>query len=227
MGGGLLLLPILMTLIEPKAAVAINTVGMLWNNVNKLWLFRRDLVTRVAWPLILGSLPGTVLGAWTLYVLPSLLLKRLLGAFVIGYLILGKPYRCRTETRTELPLAASMVDRPVALFGVGVITGYVSGALGIAGPLNTMFLLSFGLAKAAFVATNAMLSISSHVPKTLLYGGAGLFPDLWPAYLMALLPAVSLGSLVGKAVSPYLSERVFRVAISLVLVAAAAKLLLD
>ncbi|MCA9541311.1 MAG: TSUP family transporter, partial [Myxococcales bacterium] len=93
LGGGMVLLLTLSVLWDPITALAVTAPALLVGNLHRLWMFRAHARLRVAGALIIGALPGSLLGGllatrlppWALFTvmaaMTGLVLLRAAGRF--------------------------------------------------------------------------------------------------------------------------------------------------
>ena len=62
--GALIMVIALAPILGIKTVVPVVAVAAIINNVTRLWVFRRDLVTPIYFSLIVTALPGMVIGAF-------------------------------------------------------------------------------------------------------------------------------------------------------------------
>jgi uncharacterized membrane protein YfcA len=207
-GGGVLLLPVFTVLFGLRVAVPILTLTQLSSNGSRVWFNRRDL----RWPLIgwfaLGAVPAAVIGGLLLAHAPLSPLKRILGVFLIGVVV----WR-RLQREPRAPAERSFV-------AVGAASGAGSALLGSVGPLTAPFFLALGLARGAYIGTEAAGALTMHLTKIATYGARDLVTGRVLLFGIALTPATVLGAWVGKKIVGRISERVFVLLVELGLLAA-------
>jgi len=128
----------------------------------------------------------------------------------------------------RLRAASLVVDKPIpplasvaALFGAGVVHGiYASG-----GPLLVYALGREGLTKKVFRSTLSMVWIVLNVILVTRFALSGDYDRPVIVDVMLLVPAVPLGVLVGEWVHHKVDERSFKVAVLVLLIAAAISLI--
>jgi len=196
-GGGVLLLPVFTALFGLRVAVPMLTLTQLASNAARVGLNRRE----VRWPLVgwfaLGAVPLAVAGGLLLARAPLGPLERALGAFLVAVVV----WR-RVNPRPRKPPAKAFV-------GVGAASGLGSALLGSVGPLTAPFFLAYGLARAAYIGTEAASALTMHLAKLAAYGTGDLLTAKVLAYGAALTPATLAGAWVGRRVVDRISERVF------------------
>ena len=195
-GGGVLLLPVFTALFGLRVAVPVLTLTQLSSNGARVWLNRREL----RWPIVGGSPPvrcrsrSPAACCW-----PgrrSAPLQRLLGVFLIAVVV----------WRRRNPAPARPGPRFAA---VGAGSGLGSALLGSVGPLTAPFFLAYGLARAAYIGTEAAAALTMHLAKLAAYGASDLLTARVLALGAALTPATLAGAWAGRKVVGRISDRVF------------------
>jgi uncharacterized membrane protein YfcA len=193
-GVGTLMLPLLVPVVGIRGVVPVISVAMLLGGASRLWVFRRSVNWRIVPRMLIGSVPGVILGASIYGWLPAQALYGLLGAF----LLISVPMRRYFErrSRTFRPGAAGT---PAMGFGYGVVSGSLSGG----GAILVAILLGMGLKGAAVIGTKSGISIVLHSVKTVTFGLYGLLdPEL---VLAALL--IGVFTLPGAYTARWMAER--------------------
>jgi len=187
-----------------------------FGNVWKLLLFRKG----VRWRLILSfGIPGiaaTYLGASLVFDIPAVILSRILGSFLIIYVI-------------YLFVKSSFMVRPSLLYGAcgGAISGFLAGVFGIGGAVRGLFLTAFDLPKAVYIATAGSIALFIDATRLATYfeNGARL-PTLLLYGLPLFIPASFLGAAIAKRIVDRIPQRHFRKIIAVFLLMIGIKLLL-
>ncbi len=213
-GSGLIAVPLL-TLMWPVTTVvpivvALDYLGSAGQGVKN--------VDRVAWREQLVLVPFMVVGVggglWLLAAVPTALLARILGGFVIAYAI----YQM-------LPLPEPRGSR-VAATSCGFLGGLVGTLFGTGGPFYVIYLNLRGLDRTAFRATFAMNFLIDGGVRLAAFTGAGLFSRQALGYLLTAVPIAGAGLYVGGRIQTGLSQRAFLIVIRVLLLASGLALLL-
>jgi uncharacterized membrane protein YfcA len=214
-GGAALLLPVLVALFGVREAVPVLTVAQLIGNASRAWFNRAEIDWRVAGWFALGAVPAALAGGLLFAAAPVALLTRLLGAFLLG-VVAWRRLGPRTERRMPL--------RAFAPLGAG--SSFVSALLGSVGPLMAPFFLAYGLAKGAYIGTEALCSLLMHVVKLGVYGGTDLLSVNGLLVGLFVGAVLIFGSYLGKKIVDRVSERVFVLLVEATLVVAGVRFLL-
>jgi uncharacterized protein len=197
--------------------VTLLFVGIIhfFGDVWKMLFFRSGL----NWGLILGfGIPGiaaSYLGASLSTSLPEALAGRLLGGFLLAYVIfivLNRDW--------QLPR-----KRFTAITG-GTLSGLFAGVFGVGGAVRGAFLAAFNLPKATYVFTSGAIAFLIDAVRVTTYAAQGI--RLAPSLLYGMLifiPASLAGAYLAKQVIDRIPQQSFRLVIALFLGAVAIRFL--
>ncbi len=198
-GGGLVLLLALAAMVGPKTALAASAVSLLFANLHRIWLYRRDIHRPVTVPLLLGVGPGAFAGALIAASVPELLVQIAMVAVVglgVARAWLGWVWRPGGKTVT----ASGLV--------IGVLAGSAGGAGFLMGPI----VLAAGLAGRSYLGTVAVGAVAMHVARIAGYGAGGLMTGEVLRLAVVLTPALLVGNLLGDrmrdAIPPSWQDRI-------------------
>ena len=139
---------------------AIHWFSDLW----KLLLFREG----IRWRLILSfGIPGivaTILAARLLFSISGTVLARILGVFLIAYVVF-------LLTKSAFKVRQSPATAAIG----GALSGFSAGIFGMGGAIRALFLSAFDLPKAVYLATAGAIAIAIDTPRlaTYVWQGAG------------------------------------------------------
>ena len=203
MGGGILMTPLVLLLLPPKFGIGLIGPMMLLmagTGVRQYW---KHWDNRCLLILLPAMLVGIWVGTYLLAVISPHAVKKIVGGLAVGfgglqYLSLERP-----AWRERL--------RPNSWQGMGL--GFASGAISamahVGGIIFSFYLLPHSRTKEAFVGTTVFLFFASGLLKIGTYVAYGLltFPILMLS--LALLPALFLGSIIGKWLNRRISHALF------------------
>jgi uncharacterized membrane protein YfcA len=213
-GSGLIAVPLLtlmwpVTLVVP-IVVALDYLGSALQGMGN--------ADRVAWreqgALIPLMIVGVAFGIWALATVPTTVLARVLGGFVIAYAI----YQM-------LPLPELRASRAAATY-CGFLGGLVGTLFGTGGPFYVIYLNLRGLDRIVFRATFAMNFLIDGGVRLAAFVGAGLYSRQTLGYLLAAVPVAGAGLFVGGRIQTGFSPRAFQIVIRLLLLTSGVALLL-
>jgi uncharacterized membrane protein YfcA len=212
-GGAMLLLPVLTFVVGARASVPILTIAQLLGNLSRAGFGWRFIRWRPALLFSAGAVPASVVGSRLFVDLPSPLLPRLIGVFLVLVVVL----RHTTLGRRKTP--------EWALAPAGALVGFLAAVAGSAGPLGAAVFLGLRLPPQAYVASEAVTAVLMHLAKSITYGRYAVmtFDDLIQG--VALGGSLVLGSWTGKELLAWIPEDGFSVLVEILLVVSAVGLL--
>ena len=160
-------------------------------------------------PLLRGLIGGTLLGllAGMLVYLYADIVQIKVG---VAVLIIGFAAHLVVSARREL------VTRHPGMKGAwltGGVSGALSSALAMPGPPVLIYLSHFDLDKEAFRAVNLSLYVVSYACALGLQATVGQMSAATWTLSAVLIPLAALGGVIGHRVSPWLSQRVFKITV--------------
>lgn len=165
MGGSIMMLPVLVPVYGPKAAVPIMAVAAVLSNFSRVAAWWRAIDRPAFLAYALGGVPAAVLGARTLIALPAQMVDIAIGLFLLamvpGRLWLGRALGGLTLAQMAMAGAA-----------IGFLTGIVAST----GPISVPVFLGYGLTKGAFIGTEAASSLAIYIAKTITFHEIGSLP---------------------------------------------------
>jgi uncharacterized membrane protein YfcA len=198
--------PLLALLVDVKTGVALTILPNIvmdaiqtGRNASALLL----TVRRVAILLVFGFI-GTLIGTWSLLVLPPGVALAVLGGFVLGFVALnvfGVVFRVPRHWE------------PFLSPPVGLLAGFLGGVTNVPGTLLVIYFHALGMEKREFIRTVALCFMTYKVIQLVTVTYYGLLT--WRLFgASALLTLVGLGAFaVGLKLQDWLPERTFNRAV--------------
>jgi uncharacterized membrane protein YfcA len=193
-GGGLMLLLACSTLLGPHAALAVTAPALLFGNLHRSILLRGHIDRSVAVRVVVGAIPGALVGGFLVGITPAWALR----AILVGMTVIAVA-KAAGVFRFAVPRGA--------LAPTGMILGAMTGASGGAGVLFAPVLLSSGLSGRAFVATASVIALCTHVGRVAGYAGLGLFSRSLVLPTIAITVSIFVGNAIGDRLRRFFAER--------------------
>ncbi|MEM1066830.1 MAG: sulfite exporter TauE/SafE family protein [Pseudomonadota bacterium] len=220
-GASFVATPLLALVIDPALALGIMLPLLILIDVATL----RPYWKKWSWPdaraLVIGGVPGVLLGAWLFQVAEPDVFRLLIGAISIGF-VAYQLFGARAVARAGL--------RPFPAW-VGVATGTVAGFTSFVshagGPPVAVYLLARGLAKTTYQATTVLTFWAVNIMKFVPYAFLGIFTADTLIVNAALAPVALLGAWLGIKAHFFVPERLFFIITYTLLVATGTKLIWD
>ncbi len=208
-GSSIMLVPVLVYEFGPKEAAPIMAVASVMANLSRILAWWREVDWRACAAYSITGIPAAALGARTLLVLPSRTVDIAIGVFLIA-MVPVRHWLARHDLKLSLWHLASG----------GALIGYLTGIVVSTGPLSVPLFLFYGLARGAFLATEAASSLGLYLSKSVTFQHFGaLTPDV---ALKGLIAGSSLmiGAFVAKRFVLRLDPNVFRLVMDGIMLAA-------
>jgi uncharacterized protein len=208
-GIGSLLTPLVATRYGMKAAVAVVAVPHFVATVLRFWKLRRDVDRRALLGFgamnATGSLAGALLHVWINSPILAIVLGILL-VFAGATGVLGYADRLRFGKKTA--------------WIAGAVSGAFGGLVGNQGGIRSAAMLGLGVQGPAFVATATAIGIAVDAVRMPVYfaTGSGQIIRAWPVVVAGIVGVV-FGTVLGARVLRMIPEKLFRRAVSAILLA--------
>jgi len=156
-----------------------------------------------------------VIGARLTFVVNTVILSRILGGLLIGYVAL----------LLAMPSLRLPSNDATAISG-GAASGFLAGLTGIGGPVRSAFLSAFDLPKAIYLATGGAIAFAMDSVRIPVYvaGGTRLGTPLLLG-LIAFVPLSLAGSIAGRLAVEKVRQERYRTVVAVALLALSIKLL--
>ncbi len=164
-GATIILLPVLVYEFGPRQAIPIMAIVALMSNFAKITSWWRDIDWRAVGAYALGGIPGAALGARTMLALPPTAVDIALGVFFL-VMIPGRHWISRSNIRLG----------PVGMAFAGGAIGFLTGIVVSTGPISVPVFTAYGLAKGAFIASEAAGSLALYISKATTFRSLGALP---------------------------------------------------
>jgi hypothetical protein len=224
LGGGIIIVPVLTFLGFPPTTAASNSLfAVLSNAIASTISYSKQKRIEISLGLKLGllSIPGTVLGAIISTDVAPDIFKTLFGFVLIAsaaYIFLRKQIEPKEKT----------LSKQIMIFAVGAsfFAGIISAFFGIGGGIIfvPLMVVGMGMAMKRAAPTSQLILLFSSFSGVISHSILG-HPDFTQAGFLAVGSFV--GGLVGARLSIDIRERYLQIIISVVVLIAAGKLILD
>ena len=161
--------------------------------------WRKKAEARQLFSLIPWVLAGIVGGAMALS-LDELVIRRIIGAMIIGMVVIYLWRRWDPERQ--------VAGNPAFY---GICTGFATTVANGSGPVMNLYLLSRKLPKETFVATGAWFFFAVNLLKSPVYAWYHLYSRASLTFDLMMVPAVLAGALAGRWLIHHIEQSVFEV----------------
>ena len=215
-GTSTLMVPVLLSFYPVGQTLLFVGIIHWFGNIWKLLLFRKGF----QWKLILSfGIPGviaTYIGSSLVFNISTVLLSRILGCFLVVYVIY---LFAKSSFKIKQSLLAGACG--------GALSGFFAGLFGMGGAIRGLFLTSFDLPKAVYIATAGAIALTIDITRLANYIRHDVrLPDLLLWGLLLFVPASFLGAKVAKSIVDKIPQEHFRKIVAVFLLIMGIKLLI-
>lgn len=216
-GGGLIAIPLLSLLMGVRDAVTLSLILQLITCVLLLRIYRH-IAWRIVGPMLIGLLPGTIMGTYLLSTMSESALRIALAVFILLYLI-----------RAQFFSGVTMHWIRHHFWGVfaGAAGGSIQGFIGTGGPPLVVYLRETVPEKVGFRASLLLIVLISNITRIALSLRTGLFTDSILLTSLYALPLFILALWGGDKLSVRLDERYYFHAVHVMLLGSVVALLIN
>lgn len=209
-GGALLMVPLLGLIWDIRLVIVTVAVVQTVTSVMLVAMSRRSIDRGTLVPVLVWSVAGLVGGSLLLASLPVAWIARILGVFtiLIGVVSLLRPVVATTRGRS----------RGIVTSVVGLVAGVLHGLIGTSGPVIVPYLQRVLPAPAQLRSTMLAYFLVLEVLRMAGYLQLGLASSAALQRGAVLVPIAIVGSFVGSRLQVQVSDEVFRIAVSVVLI---------
>ncbi len=190
-GSALVAMPFFVEILPPKLAVTLSILnGLLITTILTLRHFQ-DIRLRNVAPLIIGSIPGIIVGLEFLQHADETIIKRLLGVLLVGYASYSIVFREKEQNGEKRPLSRAW----------GVLAGFFTGLIGASfsagGPPTIIYVTMTGWQKDEIKATLSAFFLFTGVVISAGHALAGISTVLTLKLYALNAPLVLIGVFFG------------------------------
>jgi len=207
-GGGVMLLAIMASLLPPAALIPVHGVVQLGSNTGRAAAMFRHIY----WPALswfgVGALVGVAMGSALVVNIPAAFIQVGVGVFVI-WSVAAKP----PDWMRRWPVVT------------GALTSFLTMFFGATGPFVATYTRAMKLERHGYVGTHAALMVMQHSLKSLAFGFLGFAFSDWIGFCAAMILAGLAGTYAGRLVLDRLTDSRFQKILNVLLVLIALRLI--
>ena len=213
-GTSIVFLPIALFFVDFKTALILVAVAHLSGSIGATIFFRHGLDKRLILLFGVPSIILTILGAYLVVYLPQNILEVSLGVFLLIFSIYS-------FLKPDFQVQAAKINTIIG----GSLSGFLQGIIGIGGPIESAFLISYNLDKFKYIATLAAIAVIVDVTRIPIYIANNLLEPQFYYYIPPLVIIGIVGSYIGKRIVNKIPQDIFKKVV-LVAIALASLLLI-
>jgi uncharacterized membrane protein YfcA len=191
-GLGLVTVIIFARLFPPRESTGLLLPLLICGDIFAVLSFRRHAQWNQIWRMLPPTLVGIVTAFFLMRYIPDARFNAVIGTSVLAMSLLQAGRRFRPSLYQSVPHTRGFAYSLGA--GCGLTTMLANGA----GPVMALYLLAIDLPKLAFVGTGAWFFLIVNLFKVPFSAGLGLISGYSLLFNLCLVPAVAVGTLLGR-----------------------------
>ena len=208
LGGAMVAVPFVSLFLEPQVLVPIANCLAVVMCLELGWIYRKDLLVHEVKNMMLGSLPGLVLGTYILLIVPTPFLLMSIGTVMICFVL--------WQFLHKVPKKAGQPSIIKAL-AAGFFSGLFSTSVSFSGPPCGVYALHMHWTQRQSLGTiNAFVVLASLVGVAVYYK-AGLMTEEVLYWTLYGAVSSSVGILLAIPVNRFVNVRLFRMILLIVI----------
>ncbi|MBD3240508.1 MAG: TSUP family transporter [Chitinivibrionales bacterium] len=215
-GTSTIMVPVLLLFLPLPQTLLLVGIVHWFGDIWKVVLFRSGLSWKLILAFGLAGIVASYLGARVVFAAPERLLSRILGGFLLAYVVFlfAKP-------------AFKVPGRTLTAMTGGALSGFLAGIFGVGGAVRSAFLTAFDLPKAVYLSTAGAIALFIDTTRiaTYLLNDVRLEPQYAWGFVL-FVPASFLGAGIAKRMVDRIPQKRFRLIVAAFLFLAGLKLLL-
>jgi len=213
--------PFLALILEPALAIGVMLPLLMMMDLGALRPYWKKWNAGAAKTLILGAIPGVLIGAAFFGVADPDVFRFLIGIIAVGFVV----FQFVRGQRWLRPAKQPMSDR--VGFVAGALSGFTSFISHAGGPPASIYLLSMGLSKTGYQATTVLTFWAINLMKFFPYAMLGMITKDTALANIYLAPFAFIGVALGVYAHRMVPEKLFFSLTYLFLLITGAKLIWD
>jgi len=219
-GLGMISTPLIATVMPARETIGILLPILCVTDFFTIYIYRFKWRFKIALHLLMGALPGILLGTLVIGRISDYGLKKGIGIITMVFIILLFVRQKWLPHRRYVPRIWHSII-------IGLIAGFTSTLAHAAGPIIAIFLLSQDLDKQTFVATSAIYFTIGNLLKVPPYIVSGVLTMEVFRKALCFMPVIPLGVILGRWANKRIPQKTFNYLVYVILTATALKLVLS
>lgn len=207
-GGGVVMIAVLASLLPPAALIPVHAVVQVGSNAGRALIMRAHIDWPILGVFLIGTVVGVAIGGVIVVDLPAAVIQIGVGLFIL-WTIVGKP--------------------PAFLRHSAWLAGGVSSVLtmffGATGPFVAAYLKTRGYDRMTHVATQGACMTAQHALKVVAFGVLGFAFGPYIVLILGMIGFGFLGTIVGRKILMKIDEAFFKRVLSGILIVLALRLI--
>lgn len=206
-GGGVVVLAVLASLLPPAALIPVHGVVQLGSNAGRTFLMRAYIDRPTLGVFLIGAVVGIVIGGLVVFELSPAIIQIAVGLFILWTIFFKPPAFLRHSA-----------------WLAGGFSSVLTMFFGATGPFVAAYVRTLGFDKMRYVATHSSCMVFQHGLKVIAFGILGFAFGPYVGLIAGMIAVGFLGTMAGKRVLMKIDERIFTRVLQTILILLAARL---
>ncbi|OGO20347.1 MAG: hypothetical protein A2Z15_01000 [Chloroflexi bacterium RBG_16_50_11] len=215
-GVATLTVPFLAWIIDIKQAIILIAFFHGFSSLFKLVQLRRHVDVRTVLWYGFPAVITAVIGAYLLDIVAPVAIGLGIGVFLILFAL-----------SSLLNVSWKLPERKAVLVTGGIVSGFISGLIGLGGAIRGAFLITTGQKKETYIATSAAIALFTDVARTVTYVTRDSLESRYYWFIPVLLVISFIGTWSGVKLLKWLPELIVKRVVLAVLVLVSVSFILD
>lgn len=207
-GGGVIVLAVLASLLPPAALIPVHGVVQVGSNAGRTLIMRDHIDRATLGVFVIGTTGGVVLGGLVAVELPPAIVQIAVGAFILWTIFFKPPGFLRRSA-----------------WLAGGFSSFLTMFFGATGPFVAAYIRTLGFDRMRHTATHAACMTVQHGLKIVAFGLLGFAFGPYVVLIAGMIAFGFVGTIVGRQVLAKINERIFKTALQTILVVLALRLI--
>lgn len=208
LGGAMVAVPIISLFLDLHTVIPVSNclVAVLCLEIG--YIYRKDILKKELNGMLIGSLPGLVIGTYILMIISASALLLSIGIVMASFVLWQFLHKIPSESGTPSSLKAMFA---------GFISGILTTSISFSGPPCAVYALHVRWTQKQTLATLNTFAALSAILGVITYAFSGFLTQELLFWIALGTPAVSLGILLSIPVNRYINVRLFRMILLIVI----------
>ncbi len=199
-GGAMVALPITISYLPPTAVMPITIIAVIALVSYMAYLYREALDVKSAVALAIGSIPGSIIGAYVLLFISMQAIQIFAGLVMLVFVFMQFTPKFTITIKETMP--KTLVT--------GFITGFLNTTVTFAGPSIAIYALLLNWGKEKFLGVVSLATLLTSLGTVVVYGVNNLYTKEMIPLLAVVIPATLIGIALAYPLGRRINTQVYR-----------------
>lgn len=208
MGAAMIAVPVLSLVLDMQTNIAISCILIPIMSAMLAWKMRQYCEPQLVLPILLGAIPGSIVGTYILKYVPTLYLQITMAVVLTSYTIWAL-----MQKNTDL----EHKDNKIIIFIAGFIAGITGSSLSFFAPPLAIYVIYAGWPPTKTMGTLCISYVIMSFISCVFQAIAGLYTVKVIALSLVAIPVSMIGTVIAFPIIKYLVPKTFRMILLVVI----------